>query len=362
MNSGEGTGAGATIGRVGIEGEQLVLDYLSKVGDLAHTTSMSAAERAALVGRLRNEIGQQRSRVDGEESRSDIKKILRGMGRPEDVVANASGGGTVTAPVPAQAAAPAPAPSAPASPAEPARTQRAPLFSFRKPRPAAPAADPEPAPQAPEPAAAVPEEDLPDLTEQPKPPELYWPDGQIGGFVGGIEVPEMLRPPVEERKDLKPAAPAPLAPAVEAAPPAAEAAPAAEPAAPPPPTGWRRANAAIRGTNRHMGGPIELIGALLLVAGAALTEIAPLAIGWLLAYWSPRLSRREAQWATFGGPGLVFGGYLAWLFGRVNAYWGEPLVDTTAGDQLSETWPLLLRLSAVASAALLVWRARRPRP
>lgn len=359
MNSGEAIGAAATIGPVGIEGEQLVLDYLSKVGDLAHTTSMSAAERAALVGRLRTEIGQQRSRVDGEESRSDIKRILRQMGRPEDVVANAAGGTAQAAhsapAVPAPA--PAPEPSAPPAP-QPEKPAR---FSFRKPKDRAPAPEPEPAPEpAPQARAGVAEEDAEDWAEQPKPPQLYWPDGRIGGFVGGIEIPEMLRAPVEDRTAPGPAAPDPTAaPAVETPP--AEAAP-AEPAAPPPPTGWRRANAAIRGTNRHMGGPIELIGALLLVSGAILTELAPLAIGWLLAYWSPRLSRREAQWITFGGPGLVFGGYLTWLFGRVNAYWGEPLVDTTAGDQLADTWPLLLRLSAVVSAALLLWRARRPRP
>jgi hypothetical protein len=32
---------------MGIEGERLVLDYLSRVGDLAHTTSLSASDRAA---------------------------------------------------------------------------------------------------------------------------------------------------------------------------------------------------------------------------------------------------------------------------------------------------------------------------
>ncbi|MFD7508217.1 hypothetical protein ACFV5N_02535, partial [Streptomyces sp. NPDC059853] len=219
---------------MGIEGEQLVLDYLSKVGDLAHTTSMSAAERAALVGRLRTEIGQQRSRVDGEESRSDIKRILRQLGRPEDVVANAAGG---TAPAAPAVPAPEPAPAAPAAP----RPDKPTRFSFRKPKDRPPAPEPEPA-QEPAPAAraGVPEEDAEDWTEQPKPPRLYWPDGQIGGFVGGIEIPEMLRAPVEDRTAPKPAVPAPAAaPAVETAP--AEAAP-AEPAAPPPPTGWRRAD------------------------------------------------------------------------------------------------------------------------
>ncbi|NJQ08507.1 hypothetical protein HCN56_23755, partial [Streptomyces lonarensis] len=76
---------------MGIDGERLVLDYLSKVGDLAHSANIPSAERRQLVGRLRDEIGRQRSAVPGEERDADIKRILGGIGRPEEVVAAAGG-------------------------------------------------------------------------------------------------------------------------------------------------------------------------------------------------------------------------------------------------------------------------------
>ncbi|GAB2880359.1 hypothetical protein [Streptomyces mayteni] len=310
---------------MGIESEQLVFDYLSRVGDLAHGTSMSAAERAALVGRLRDEIGRQRSAATGGgESRSSVRRILGRMGTPEDVVASASsgGGGGGGAPPPAPVPAAVPAPEAPAA-------------AVPLPLPRLPAAEPGPAFEA--------------------MPKAFWPDGDIGGFHGGIEIPEMLRPGLAG--DDEPATLTKPSDAAADEPPVATA-PAPAPARPSP--GRRLARAALGG--RRVGGPVELLGVILLVGGTVAGSVVVLALGWLTCYWSPRLSRREAQWATFGMPAVVASGYAVWLLGRAGGYWGELLAEGEAEALLSDHWPWLLRGAALASAALLLLRARRHVP
>ncbi|OEV30105.1 hypothetical protein AN219_12805, partial [Streptomyces nanshensis] len=79
---------------MGIESDKLVFDYLSRIGDLAHRTPMTAAERARLVSGLRGRIDRMRAEAGGAESKAAVKKILTQLGRPEDVVAagGASGG------------------------------------------------------------------------------------------------------------------------------------------------------------------------------------------------------------------------------------------------------------------------------
>lgn len=303
---------------VGIEGERLVLDYLSQVGDLAHTTSMSAAERRALVGRLRDEIVRQRS--GAEDGDAAVARILRGIGRPEDVVAAASSDA-------AQVPAPRPAPET--------------------------LVDDEPAGPPP---------------REPAPVE--WRDGRIDGFTGGIVDPDMLRPGIDLDK------PGPEVPVGEAGP-AGEASP-AEPEPPGRPkkekaprkpkkerdgsrsrAGLRRARAALGGA--HVGGVFELLAASLLFAGSAAGSLWSMLAGGLLGYWSPRLSRREAKWAVFGMPATVVGGYVVYLFGRVNEYWGTAPGQGELRAALLDAYPVLIRLAAFASAAFLFWRAlRRP--
>ncbi|WP_129841852.1 hypothetical protein [Streptomyces sp. RFCAC02] len=350
---------------MGIEGEQLVLDYLSRVGDLAHGTSMSAAQRAALVNRLRDDIHRARAAAGTAESRASVRRILGRMGSPEDVVAAAAG--TQGAPRPG-AGAPAPAPSGrPDAPS--------PAVPLTKPgRPADGSAEPGEGPAVPLPAQRTGDGGA-SLFPRPAPPgRTFWPDGDIGAFRGGIEIPEMLRPPLgfEDDEDAEdeadgPAAGGPVrltrdeweaqvraAQAAEAEA-AAAAARKAGPAA-----GRRLARAAFAG--RRVGGVVELGGVLLLVAGAVLSELVLLGLGWAAAYWSPRLSRRVGQWAAFGMPALVATAYALWLGGRAGGYWGEALPEGAAGEVLRDDWPWLLRLAALASAAFLLHRARRPAP
>lgn len=334
-----------------IEGEQLVFDYLSKVGDLARGTSMSVAERTALVGRVRAEIGERRAAAGGAESRAQIRRILGTVGRPEDVVAaaaEASGGGmAVPAPRPAADAAGTGAPRARATAERPA------------------VADDPRAPGAPGGAG-----DLDELDKLDELDDRYWPDGQIGGFVGGIDA-ELLRPPREDEDHEARDAEDTAAGARDedegdegdtaggAAGDTARGTP-AKPAARRS-RRWRKRVRRALGT-RRAGGPVELLAVVLLTAGALLASLYALVLGWLLSYWSPRLSRRQAQWATFGAPGVLVGGYVVWLVGRTNGYWGARLAEGGAEEAIGDNWAWLLRGAALASAALLFALARRHRP
>ncbi|WP_256337721.1 hypothetical protein [Streptomyces fradiae] len=74
---------------MGIESDQLVLDYLSRVGDLAQQRQLSSGDRMRLVSQLRQEIEQQRTKA--ADSPGAVKRILGRIGSPEDVVREAGG-------------------------------------------------------------------------------------------------------------------------------------------------------------------------------------------------------------------------------------------------------------------------------
>ncbi|MCE7079100.1 hypothetical protein [Streptomyces sp. ST2-7A] len=361
---------------MGIEGEQLVLDYLSRVGDLAHTTGLSPTERRDLVTRLRADITRRRSEVQGDESRADVKRILKGVGRPEDVVAAAGERAT---------AVPDPRPAAPEPAPEPAPAQAPAPASAQPPAPAAaqppPVADAAPAPAEPRvpavpatPAvpAGRPTARHPWADELPR--EYY--GGHLPGMEGGFTDPEVTNPrPVDFTK---PTDAVPGVPGAPEAVPGPRAEPGADPAAPAAPGDgaagdpgdgraprdsrravWRAARRGLGG--RHVGGPVELLAVLLLVGGGLLGELIAMAGGWLLAYWAPRIGRTEAKWAVFGMPALVASGYLIWLYGRVNEQWGDPLEAEAMTDAFTANVPLVVRAAAVASALFILWRGlRRP--
>ncbi|UGY92078.1 hypothetical protein [Streptomyces gobiensis] len=311
---------------MGIESEQLVFDYLSRVGDLAHSTPMSAAERARLVSDLRATIDRQRAEADGgAESPGAVKKILKRIGRPEDVVASAGagGGGRGEPAVPEQRTSSAASATA-ASPPHLAGMDE--LTSA---------------------------ESDPDWWRGDPSPYAKGNGGEVSGFVGGIEIPEMLKPPPVDGQPGQPGQPGPSAPEPE--------------------PGSRKgvlgrlrpAKGVLLGAGdgvsrvSRVGGPVELLAALVLVAGAVLGNLITLGVGWLLAWWSPRLSRTEGKWAAMGMPGLVAGAGLVWLWGRVNDRWGEPIGEGEMAGVLNDAYPWVLRGAAVASALFLLWRARR---
>ncbi|MFH9209674.1 hypothetical protein [Streptomyces globisporus] len=403
--------------RVGIESDQLVYDYLSRVGDLAQQQQLSSGARMRLVSTLRGEIDRRRT-TEGADSPAAVRRIIGRLGSPDELVAAAARSGDGTVPLPSAGTG--------AGSGEPQRRglprPRSGLLR-KEPREAGPGADEgreATAPRKPKAGfgwgASRRDRDAGDAPEErtgaaavPRPgpapddtPVHSWPDpsaphvlGQdqqggtddatdwwrlepgpfdegtaIPGFFGGIEAPELLgrrpRPVDMEKKGeekegeggpegvgdgtasgadgtaarrralrlvkLRRRKPAPVVvePAV---------------AAPGP-----------RGGFAH---PLLLLAAALLVAGVVTGSWLPLAGGWLLAYSSRTLSRTEAKWAALGLPGVVAAGALVWVWGRMEGRWGEPIREGAMRDVLLETWPVVVRIAAVASALYLVWRARR---
>ncbi|MFM9446176.1 hypothetical protein [Streptomyces acidiscabies] len=351
---------------MGIESDQVVYEYLSRVGDVAQQQQLASGDRMRLVSELRNEIDQRRAKASAD-SPAAVRKIIARLGSPDDVVAAAgSGAGTPDAPavaVPAQSAYPSGTPgpgsyqgpsasAAPTGPAGPAdRTGSGDSVTLPTPRTS--------------------DDPLPD----------WWLKGPVGlesglddvpGFVGGVEIPELLKSPrarAEEKKAAEEKA-------------AEEKAEKETPAAPPPPAGDQAEAAKDLGKagprrrrrllplpsrdrpsrdspSRKWSNPLLLLAAASLVAGAVLGNILPLGAGWLIAYLSRRLTDRETKLAVLWIPGSAVAAGLVWLWGRDQGRWGEPIVAGHMNDAVSETWPWVVRGAAVASALYLVWRSQR---
>ncbi|MFE2583681.1 hypothetical protein [Streptomyces sp. NPDC059378] len=335
---------------MGIESDQVVYEYLSRVGDVAHQRQLSSSARMRLVSELRNEIDRRRARTP-VDSPAAVRRILDRLGSPDDVVAAAADGGggspqTPAAAVPAQRDA-----AAGADDGRPGRLRRA-VPRPRSGRTAGPQAPPpSDAPSPPHRAAA---HELGDSATQPD----WWrtdssPFGvgdEVPGFVGGVEIPELLKPP--PRKDLKDPK--------DAEDPAAPADPGAETAADVPDAPAARRRLPSLGTG-SWSNPLLLIAAGALVVGAVLGNWFALLLGWLIAYASRRLTRAEAKWAVVWLPGLAVASGLVWLWGRTDGRWGTPIADGRMNDALAQTWPWVVRGAAVASALFLVWRSQRSR-
>lgn len=373
---------------VGIESDQLVYDYLSRVGDLAQR-QLTSADRMRLVASLRGEIDRQRAGADagGEAA---VRRILGRLGTPAEQVAAATGGGP-----PPGAAEPDPDPvrdRARRMPRprrnEPAGTEkdgsggstpgrtglgkaglgkagpgggRWGLGKGRKPEPSPPRS------MAASPPHLAGEDELGPSGAGPD----WWrieagPFGAgdgVPGFTGGVEIPEILKPPPgadsgdgEDGPDAVDDAGEDGAGGefVEAQPRRGRSLLGRRPAG----EGGGRVGAVAVG----FSSPFLLLAAALLVVGAVLGSLIPLGAGWLLAYVSRRLSRAEAKWAVLGLPGLVLTGGIVWLWGRSSGRWGTQIPAHGMGDAISGAWPVVLRAAAGASALYLVWRARRRLP
>ncbi|MFD8724133.1 hypothetical protein ACFV2H_40800 [Streptomyces sp. NPDC059629] len=311
---------------MGIESDQVVYEYLSRVGDIAHQRQLSSADRMRLVSGLRNEIDRHRAKTS-VDSPAAVRRILDRLGTPDEVV-EAAGGTTDTVPQPPAAV--------------PVQREAG--------RPAAP-----------------PAEDLRDVVPSPRygesdgggPGQPDWwrvdsspfGDGDgVPGFVGGVEIPELLRKP-RLRKEAEPAAAeeaaAPKAPEAEA-----EVAP------------RRRVRLLPRAGAGAGGGwsnPLLLLAAAALVVGAVLGNWFALLLGWLTAYGSRRLTPTETKLAVMWVPGLSVAAGVVWLWGRSDGRWGAPIAQGQMSGAVAETWPWVVRGAAVASALYLVWRSQRTR-
>lgn len=333
---------------MGIESDQLVYDYLSRVGDVAQQRQLPSGDRMRLVSELRGEIDKQRGKFGGD-SPAAVRRILGRLGSPDEVVGAAAGGGGSYGQEPAAEPSPAPAPL----PKQRA-AKRGLLGGLRPPVPkqtrrAAPEAPAEPTASQPHLAG----------THEPGAPggEPDWwrvdpgPLGATGvsGFVGGVEIPEILKPPPKESDEPE----EPEEPDDEEA----------EPETPGRgrllPRLRRRPKPTDPRPGLQLTNPYLLLAAALLVVGAILGSWLALAGGWVLAYASRRMSRFEAKLAVFGLPIVAVVGGGVWLWGRMTERWGETIADDAMGEAISQTWPVVVRVAAVSSALFLIWRSRR---
>ncbi|MFC8271346.1 hypothetical protein ACFUJR_02130 [Streptomyces sp. NPDC057271] len=309
---------------MGIESDQLVFDYLSRVGDLAQRRQLPSGARMKLVSSLRGEIDRRRATY-GRESPAAVRSLLDELGSPDEVVDRAAGGGRED-----RQARTVPGPRTETRP----RTETGPTPPHLAGTDEVGAADTEP-----------------DWWRLDGGPEASLPgDDLVPGFRGGVEIPEILKPPPGGTEDDE-----------------ERHAPGDEPARAPL---WRRVLRVRRpvaedggGGGFRLGAPVLVLAALLLLGGAVFGNLLALALGWLLAYASRRLSRTETRWAVVVLPALAATAGTVWLWGRVEGRWGEPVArgGEAMGAAVSETWPWTLKAAALASAAFLLWRARRAR-
>ncbi|MFJ6935286.1 hypothetical protein [Streptomyces sp. NPDC101132] len=354
---------------MGIESDQLVYDYLSRVGDLAQRRQLPSGDRMRLVSTLRNEIDRQRARYEPETPAS-VRRILDRLGSPEEVLDSVADGGPAVPPAPPE---PDPAPAVPAQ-REP-RAPRGTLRFGRAAREAAREADVPPprSATAPAPPHLAGLDELGDSDGEPDwwrvEPAPFGPGTQVEGFSGGIEIPELLKRPVTD-EDAEPAAEPEAGPAVPRKPvgrvrtvvralrerrEAKAAAAGAQPEAAPEPV-----PAAAAAPARVKPHAFLLLAAAVLVAGAVSGYWMVLAVGWLLAYGSRTMTLTERKWVVLGLPGLVLATAVVWIWGRSTERWGAPLGPDGVTEAFTDLRWWVVRAAAVASAAYLVWRSRRP--
>ncbi|WP_434591224.1 hypothetical protein [Streptomyces sp. A5-4] len=337
---------------MGIESDQLVYDFLSRVGDLAQQHQLPSGTRMRLVATLRDQIDHQRSK-HGTDNPATVRRIIGRMGSPGELVQAASSG-TLPGPATKPVALPEQRDKQSGRAGRVGRPRRIP-------RPRGTADTDRPVESAPSTAASPPHlAGTDELGPQGSEPD-WWrvepgPFGagiSVPGFVGGVEIPEILKPPPEEDDEGDEDADGDPEDEDDAA--DADDVPRRRPR-------FRRRRAVVvtdAEVLRPRANVLLLTAAALLVVGAAIGNPIVLGGGWLLAYASRRISRAEAKWIVLGLPGLVAAGGVLWLWGRFDGRWGEPIAKDAMGAALSETWPVVLRAAAVASALYLVWRARR---
>ncbi|WP_326737831.1 hypothetical protein [Streptomyces sp. NBC_01022] len=355
---------------MGIESDQLVYDYLSRVGDLAQQQQLSSGTRMRLVSELRGEIDRQRV-AQAADTPGAVRRIIGKLGTPDELVAAAarSADGAPPVPVPqepdrggAQAAG-IPRPRRARLRKDSSRKGASEALGEARGEAARTSSGPVPSP----PHRAGSDELGPsrdDADWWSVAPGRFGDTGEFGagtdvpGFRGGVEIPAVLRPPVADDDEDE---------AYEDD--AYEDDEAYEEEAEEPRRRRRlprlRRARAEDAAPRGFSHPLLLLAAVLLVAGAVIDTpqaLLALAGGWLLAYSSRKLSRAEAKWAVMGLPGVVAVGALVWLWGRMDGRWGAPIAEGRMGPAIGDTWPWVVRGAAVASALYLVWRARGPRP
>lgn len=326
---------------MGVESDQMVFDYLSRVGDLAQTT-LPASQRMQLVAQLRKDIDRERRDSDNPAT---VRRILGRIGSPDAVVEAASGSAPAVADAPSSGA----SPTATEGPYGP--------YTTPPPRRADARKGDAPGPQQQRGRAA--DDDVDWWRVGPRDGRARSGDELTGlpGMTGGIFIP-FDDEEAAEGGDEKPVRSARVAEG------AAEAAEAAEEA--------EEEGAAVRPRRRLLprrrtaaarttwGSPLLLLAAALLIAGAAIGSWIPLGLGWLAGYLSRQLTRPQAKFAVLGIPGAAAAGMIVWVWGRDAGKWGTPIAQGQMSQAFQDVYPTTVRIAAVGSALYLLWRSRRP--
>ncbi|MFI1018103.1 hypothetical protein [Streptomyces sp. NPDC020965] len=430
---------------MGIESDQLVYDYLSRIGDLAQQRQLPSGTRMELVATVRGEIDRQRARATTPDTPASVRRILGRLGSPDDVVTAASSTGTSTSTSTGPAAAPSPehrpsggdgggaaSGSSRTEPSDAARrpgrvawfkqggqggeshqggrggqggesgqgaqdrpgasgdgSERSGLLALpgqrvrrRIPRPRLgkntdrPAVPPPPAGGLPPHLAGLDElgSSDTDVDWWSMAPQSFGAGERVAGFTGGVEIPEILRPPLteEEIAALKKAG----------ADDDLDDDTATEEVEQESPGGLRRVLSRLRrrgaepepeavaadddGTAVPATGfdsPFLLLAAALLIGGAVFSSYIALGLGWLCAYGSRKLSDAQRKFAVFVLPGAVAMAGLIWMWSQVDEGGAAAEAEAAAKEGMREAiggaWPWVVKGAAIASAIYLIARARR---
>lgn len=332
---------------MGVESDQLVFDYLSRVGDLAQT-ALPAAQRMRLVAQLRTDIDRERG---GNDNPAAVRRILGRIGSPDEVVEAAAGSG--------EGGGGGAGAGAPSSGASPTATE-GPYGPYAKvPKGGAKGTGGAKAGSGRDKGAEA-DPDWWRVGPRDGRPRAGDELAGLPGMTGGVFIPFDDEELAEADDDEGPAVPkARRARQEEVYDQAAE--DAEEDAAAEEPRQRRRLLPRRRGTRAMTwGSPLLLLAAALLVAGAAIGSWIPLGLGWLAAYLSRGLTRTQAKFAVLGIPGMAAGGMMVWLWGRDAGKWSTPIAQGQMGHAMQDAYPTTVRVAAVASALYLLWRSRRP--
>ena len=358
---------------MGIESDQLVYDYLSRVGDLAQATPLTAAERARLVTTLREDIDTRRGDTSSGSRRTEataLQRILAGIGTPDEVVSRAVRNGVPSAPAPRGARkregeyAAGAYPSGPSVPKQAGRSG-----------PAGGGAGGTGAPVdwwrlggggAGDGVGAVPE-----LGPGGVPPLSDGTLGELPGWRATYE-PDFLDPDHGDPRSAR--VPTPRGPGADD-----DGEGGLDPAAlplrrpflrrllgrPEPPA--EQPDADEDGVEdaapvRVPLPPMESLAVLILVSAAVLALWYVALLGWFIAYTARRIGRASTHVAGLWLPLLVAAGCGFWLYQHTHGQPpGHPLTSAQFKVSLRSTAGVWLRSAAACSAAFLAWRISRYR-
>jgi hypothetical protein len=356
-----------------IQGDQVVYDYLSRVGDLAHG-KLTPVRRAAMVAELRQRIEAEREQTGAQEP-DQVRGLLQRLGDPASVVAEELRRSPEHAVRPLDRPGPSTG-SAAENGAE--ATQRI----------ARPAGTGSPAAGGGDPAAADEErpwwralEEAKAAETPPAPPTPTRSAFQAAAAAGGPAADPVMEPPRpgERASDRLRAMRERAARAAEPSPPTAPAPPGrSEPPRPPgepqvvvrpasgepePPSAGRLTpSSPLAGmvSNLGQGYRRELLAVAVLFLGGVIPSLIVLIVGYVIALSSKVWAQSEKRFAAFAVPAIsgITLAVLLWLraTGRIG---GDRLDGQALRDQLLNYITTLPRVVGLVAAVYLAWRLSR---